>query len=98
MVAFSDEMLGAAKPNGWTELSDRQRQLYEAIVEYLAAHTRPPSIRDLMIACAISSSSVVWYNLVILRDRGFITLDRKVSRGISLVVHDGQPCPVCHRI
>jgi repressor LexA len=45
----------------------------------------PPSIRDIVKACGISSTSVVDYNLKILEKEGYIRRDREVSRGIELL-------------
>ncbi|HEY4684717.1 MAG TPA: transcriptional repressor LexA, partial [Dehalococcoidia bacterium] len=66
-----------------------------------------PSIRDIQEGCAISSTSVVDYNLKALERMGFIRRDREVSRAIELVgrtrmrsvpvigqIAAGQPIPV----
>jgi len=44
----------------------------------------PPTIRDIVKACKISSTSVVDYNLKILEKEGYIRRDREISRGIEL--------------
>ena len=45
----------------------------------------PPTIRDIVAGCGISSTSVVDYNLNILAREGYIRRHREVSRGIELV-------------
>ena len=45
----------------------------------------PPSIRDILGGCGISSTSVVNYNLTILEREGYIRRHRSVSRGIELI-------------
>jgi len=45
----------------------------------------PPTIRDIVAGCGISSTSVVDYNLNILEREGYIRRHREVSRGIELV-------------
>ena len=42
----------------------------------------PPSIRDIVKGCNISSTSVVDYNLRILEREGHLRRDAEVSRGI----------------
>ena len=45
----------------------------------------PPTVRDIQIACAISSTSVVDYNLRLLQKDGRIRRKSDVARGIELV-------------
>jgi len=45
----------------------------------------PPTIRDIVKGCGISSTSVVDYNLKVLEREGHIRRDREVSRGIELL-------------
>ncbi|UCC64665.1 MAG: repressor LexA, partial [Anaerolineae bacterium] len=51
----------------------------------------PPSIREIGEAVAISSTSVVNYNLRILEKKGLIARDRTVSRGIRLLDEGPKP-------
>ncbi|MBI4497082.1 MAG: transcriptional repressor LexA [Chloroflexi bacterium] len=66
-------------------LSARQR----AILDFLQAFTEekgyPPSIREIVKGCDVSSTSVVDYNLRALEREGYIRRDRDVSRGIELL-------------
>lgn len=62
-------------------MSDRQA----AILRYLKTRPAdPPTVREIMAACGISSTSVVHYNLRELAAAGHIELHGK-SRGIRLV-------------
>ena len=65
-------------------LSDRQRNMLEFLGEYIAENGYPPSIREIGAATGTSSTSVVTYNLKRLEERGYISRDREVSRGLKL--------------
>ncbi len=66
------------------KMSDKQRRIINFIERFLSDKGYPPSIRDIQAACGISSTSVVDYNLNILKSRGHIERDADVSRGIKL--------------
>jgi repressor LexA len=68
-------------------LSRRQRAILEFIDRFLTENEYPPTIRDIQHELAISSTSVVDYNLKVLEERGRIRRNRNISRGIELV-HD----------
>ena len=70
------------------DLSPRQQGMLSYIRDFVAAHSRPPTIREIGRAVGISSTSVVNYNLNILQDKGYIRRDREVSRGVRLVEND----------
>ena len=65
-------------------LSKRQRNILEFLSEYIAEHSYPPSIREIGAATGTSSTSVVAYNLKRLEERGYLSRDREVSRGLKL--------------
>ena len=65
-------------------LSNRQREILEYIEQFLDEHNYPPAIRQIQEDLAISSTSVVAYNLKVLEQRGLLRREGKVSRGISL--------------
>lgn len=69
-----------AKP----DLSDRQKKILSYISDYMGESGRPPTIREIGKATAISSTSVVNYNLNKLREKGYLTRDAEVSRGLRL--------------
>ena len=88
-------------------LSSKQQAILRFIRDFIRNHDYPPSIRDIQDGCAISSTSVVDYNLKALERLGFIRRDREVSRAIELVgrrrlrtvpvigqIAAGQPIPV----
>lgn len=72
------------------ELSGKQADIYEFLVQFLAGKDYPPSIRDIQEGCGISSTSVVDYNLRKLEEKGFIRRDREVSRGIEILGARGR--------
>lgn len=65
-------------------LSDRQQRILSFIHDFLEEKDYPPTIRDILKACQISSTSVVDYNLDVLEREGYIRRDAEVSRGIEL--------------
>jgi len=86
-------------------LSSKQEQINNFIHRFWGDRGYPPTIRDIVTGCGISSTSVVDYNLNILEKRGYIRRHREVSRGIELVARStasgnrrqiaaGEPIPV----
>jgi len=69
-------------------MSDRQSKMLEFIRGFLKDHPYPPSVREIQLGCAISSTSVVDYNLHILRREGYIKRSPDISRGIELLEHN----------
>ena len=67
------------------KLSDKQRRIIRFIDRFLGEKGYPPTIRDIQGGCAISSTSVVDYNLNILESRGYLSRHADVSRGIKLL-------------
>jgi repressor LexA len=65
-------------------LSKRQRRILEFLNEYIEENSYPPSIREIGAAADISSTSVVSYNLRRMEEKGYISRDREVSRGLKL--------------
>jgi repressor LexA len=66
-------------------LSTKQKQILAFLRRFREEKDYPPTIRDILKACGISSTSVVDYNLKILEKEGYIRRDREVSRGIELM-------------
>jgi len=66
-------------------LSLKQRAIIDFIARFVDEKGYPPSIRDIVGGCGLSSTSVVDYNLRILEERGYIRRQREVSRGIELL-------------
>ncbi|MCX6013747.1 MAG: transcriptional repressor LexA [Chloroflexi bacterium] len=65
-------------------LSDKQQKILKFMREFVNDKGYPPTIRDIVKACSISSTSVVDYNLTILEKLGYIHRDNEVSRGIDI--------------
>ena len=70
------------------KLSDRQNKMLEFISDFVKDHPYPPSVREIQMGCSISSTSVVDYNLHILRREGYIKRSPDISRGIQLLDRD----------
>jgi len=66
------------------ELSTKQSRILDFLRQFLDDKGYPPTIRDIVKGCKISSTSVVEYNLRILEREGYLRRDREVSRGIEL--------------
>jgi len=72
-------------------LSQRQERILSFLHEFFDERGYPPSIREIVTACGISSTSVVDYNLRILQEKGYIRRDGpKLSRGIELLDRRGR--------
>ncbi len=70
------------------KLSERQNKMLEFISNFVKEHPYPPSVREIQMGCSISSTSVVDYNLHILRREGYIKRSPDISRGIQLLDKD----------
>ncbi len=66
------------------ELSTKQQRIVDFIRRFWLDRGYPPSIRDIVAGCGLSSTSVADYNLKILEKKGYIRRHREVSRGIEL--------------
>ncbi|MFC1993319.1 transcriptional repressor LexA [Chloroflexota bacterium] len=66
-------------------LSPKQQQIVDFIHKFLSQKAFPPTIRDIVNGCGISSTSVANYNLNILEKKGYIRRHPEVSRGIELL-------------
>ncbi len=80
-------------------LSSKQQRIIDFIRSFLADRGYPPTVRDIVSGCGISSTSVVAYNLDILKNEGYIRRHREVSRGIELLARspalgDLLPVPI----
>lgn len=76
------------------KLSDRQSKMLEFIRSFLKEHPYPPSVREIQLGCTISSTSVVDYNLHILRREGYIKRSPDISRGIELLEQNKLRFPI----
>ena len=64
--------------------SDKPERILAFLKEYFARYHYPPSVRDIVDGCQLSSTSVADYNLKILEREGHIRRDRERARTISL--------------
>lgn len=65
-------------------LSQRQESILAYIEEFVEENGISPAIRDIQSALEISSTSVVAYNLKALQEKGHLSREGKISRGIKL--------------
>ena len=66
-------------------LSARQQRIIDFLGRFWRERNYPPTVRDIVRGCNISSTSVVDYNLAILEREGYIRRHPGISRGIELV-------------
>jgi len=66
------------------KLSSKQQSIVGFIQRFWWDNNFPPSVRDIVAGCGLSSTSVADYNLKILERKGYIRRRREVSRGIEL--------------
>ncbi|MFA5629439.1 MAG: transcriptional repressor LexA [Dehalococcoidales bacterium] len=66
-------------------LSGRQQRILEFIYKFRKDYSYPPSVRDIVAGCGLSSTSVADYNLKILEKKNLIRCRKEVSRGIELL-------------
>ncbi len=72
-------------------LSSKQQQVIDFIRRFWVELGYPPTVRDIVSGCGISSTSVVDYNLDILEREGYIRRHSGVSRGIELLTRSSAP-------
>ena len=65
-------------------VAERQARVLAFIRDYTAHHVYPPTVREIVKGCELSSTSVALYNLVCLGQKGYLTRIRDVARGIAL--------------
>jgi len=65
-------------------LSSKQQHIIDFVSHFWVERSYPPTVRDILAGCKLSSTSVVDYNLRILESEGYLQRRPEVSRGISL--------------
>jgi len=65
-------------------LSPRQQKIISFLKRFWADTGYPPTVRDIVNGCRLSSTSVADYNLDLLEKKGYIRRQAGVSRGITL--------------
>ena len=73
------------------ELSTKQHGIIDFIHRFWSNRGYPPTVRDIVSGCRISSTSVVDYHLNILERQGYIRRHSGVSRGIELLNRSTTP-------
>jgi repressor LexA len=68
-------------------LSPKQKRILNFTRKFLDDRGYPPTIRDIVAGCEISSTSVVAYNLARLESAGYIRRHADISRGIELLTN-----------
>ena len=71
------------------QITDRQRQILDLILETVDRRGYPPSVREIGDAVGLSSPSTVHSHLSSLVDQGYLRRDPTKPRAIE-VVHDGR--------
>ncbi len=85
------ETTAAAQPRA---RSDKPARILTFLRHYVQEHGYPPSVRDVVSGCKLSSTSVADYNLRILERQGHITRDSERARTIVLTQPVSPPAPV----
>ena len=67
------------------EISHRQRQILQCIMQHTEAHGYPPTVREIGEAVGLSSSSTVHAHLRSLENAGLISRDAVLTRAIRVV-------------
>jgi repressor LexA len=73
------------------KLSSRQQKIIDFVHSFWVERSYPPTVRDIVSGCGISSTSVVDYNLDILEREGYIRRHPGISRGIELITQSPAP-------
>ncbi len=75
------------------ELTARQREVLQFIVDYINRHHYPPSYQEIADAFHISSKQGVLRHLIALERKGYITRSNARARSIQVVHPEFQPHP-----
>lgn len=65
--------------------NDRQKRLFNFLVEYISKNQFPPSVREMCQGANIKSTSTVSSDLKILEDNGYIRKNNLKSRSIEIL-------------
>ena len=71
-----------------TRLTERQNQVYEYVRAHVRAHGKPPTLKEIGQALAISSTNGVHKLLTALEQKGYLRRTPKESRGLTLMDED----------
>ena len=66
-------------------LTKRQAMILAFIRDFTTHNPYPPTVREITRGCNLSSTSVANYNLLCLKEKGYLTRVPSISRGIVLI-------------
>ena len=75
-------------------VSQRRQQILSFIREFIERKGYPPTVRDILHSCHISSPAVVQHHLRVLEDQGHISREPGVRRSITLADRPGYAARV----
>ncbi len=86
-----------------TELTARQRQIFDFLLSYIQDNGFPPTVREICAQFGIRSTKGVTDHLTALQRKGYIRKHREASRGIEIlnrkqVLEDAVEIPILGRI
>lgn len=70
---------------GGEDLSPRGKAILGFLEKFIDANGMSPTLREIVAGCGISSTSVVTYNLELLRAKGYLRRDERLSRGVEML-------------
>lgn len=70
------------------QVSEKQRQIYDFILQYTDAHGYAPSVRDIAAASGLKSTSTVHFHLKALEEAGLVVHSVGKTRSLTAV----RPC------
>lgn len=75
-------------------ISQRRQQILSFIREFIDRKGYPPTVRDILHSCHISSPAVVQHHLKVLENEGHISREPGIRRSITLAGRPGQAIKV----
>jgi repressor LexA len=75
-------------------ISQRRQQILSFIREFIERKGYPPTVRDILQSCHISSPAVVQHHLKVLENEGHINHEPGIRRSITLTDRPGQAIKV----
>lgn len=74
-----------------SKLPARRQRILDFLREFMPVNGYSPTIREIQHSCAISSTSVVEYNLARLEEGGYLARRQDSARSIELLDGEGNP-------
>lgn len=73
-------------------LTNRQREIYNALCCFYVEHGLPPTVRELGSICSIKSTNCMWEHLQALVKKGYL---KRRARTRGYMPSLGSVCPMC---